>query len=90
MSEVRDRLGYPDPDSGEECLAASSYASAPVLEDVAPPQEKKENASARAAHSANILTSQAIGEERDWIDDLADGELDGWRPAGRAPGATGA
>lgn len=80
MSEVRDRLGYPDPDSGEECLAASSYASAPVLEDVAPPQEKKENASARAAHSANIPTSQAIGEERDWIDDLADGELDGWRP----------
>lgn len=80
MSEVRDRLGYPDPDAGEECLAASSYASAPVWEDVAPPQEKKENASARASHSANIPTSQAIGEERDWIDNLADEELDGWRP----------
>lgn len=80
MSEVRDRLGYPDPDAGEECLAASSYASAPVLEDVAPPQEKKENASARAAHSANMPTSQGIGEERDWIDDIVDEELDGWRP----------
>lgn len=111
MSEVRDRLGYPDPDAGEECLAASVAPSIPssAPEKDAPRAEKKENASRPAvggvsagAHSANppaaLLSPSVVspadgataeaspaadsgdGEERDWIDNLADEELDGWRP----------
>lgn len=82
MSEVRDRLGYPDPDAGEECLGASPSTStpAPAAEDAAPPPEREENTSARAAHSANVPAGQAVGDAPDWLDELAAGEMDGWRP----------
>jgi len=80
MSEVRDRLGFPDPDAGEECL------SAPAPENAALPPKEKKNASRPAidgsvsAHAASPSTAFAAGEERDWIDDMVDEELDGWRP----------
>ncbi len=81
MSEVRDRLGYPDPDAGEECLAASPPTPAPAPEEATQPPEKKENTSTRAAHSAgSVIVGPHAGVEPDWIDGIVNEELGDWRP----------
>lgn len=79
MSEVRDRLGFPDPDAGEECLSASAPENAaPLKEKKDPPRPAIDGGV--SAHSASPAGSSSAGEERDWIDDMVDEELDGWRP----------
>ncbi|MBQ9406951.1 MAG: DUF935 domain-containing protein [Desulfovibrio sp.] len=80
MSEVRDRLGFPDPGENEECLGAPVATPEPEQPgdsgdsavDVKEPREK-------SAHSAG-MPDIPFEAERDWIDDLTDETLDGWRP----------
>ncbi len=80
-SVIRDKLGFPEPARGAECLrAAGSPEERESAPNTTPERDGKKEAASRSAHSVGMPAGQAAGEERDWIDDLADEELDGWRP----------
>lgn len=73
MSTLRDKLGLPDPDSGEELLAPPAKPE-PPREDPAGSAPSGESA---AAHSSEISVS---GDRLDDVDRLTDAQLEGWEP----------
>lgn len=88
-SVVRDKLGFPEPAKGAECLGAAAALTgegnenndAPAPEESTPPdnpgREKKKRTPSLSAHSAGIPPDN---DSPDWIDSLVEEELDGWRP----------
>lgn len=72
-SVVRDKLGFPEPAKGAECLRAGS------LPESEPGQEEKDRV-AHSAHAVGMPDTQITEENRDWIDDLTDETLGEWKP----------
>ena len=70
-SSVRDKLGFPDPDPGEECLGDPTRADTPAA------QKSETAARHKVAHSSDSPAAQG---DRDWIDDMTDEALHDWQP----------
>ena len=75
-STVRDKLGFPDPDPGEECLGR------PAPQDDARTTVRP-GMHARTAHSTAHSTAHVPADgssEPDWLDAMADEALEDWQP----------
>lgn len=82
-SVIRDKFGLPEPEEGAECLSAKASAPAPGTEDEPPPEDAPPKPKAKPKKKPNLALVRepnAIEEDSDEIDRLADAAADEWRP----------